>query len=72
MQAAAVRTDTAAALRTNRPQQRSSGPLIRTAVVVMLRFVNDATLCAVYFAPAAAAMENGFQIWSFSGQPLYK
>ena len=21
---------------------------------------------------AAAAMENGFQIWSFSGQPLYK
>ena len=22
--------------------------------------------------PAAAAMENGFQVWSFSGQPLYK
>ena len=21
---------------------------------------------------AAAAMENGFQIWSFAGQPLYK
>lgn len=48
-------------------------PLLLFAVVLWRA---SACLSSSTAAPpslcAAAAMENGFQVWSFSGQPLYK